>query len=171
MEETFSSTVRNLDWVAWEMKFTASSGTSVTPNFLAETRKTQMLWKYINNQTKHITAQMFGRKFSERKLHLSYLINPPQKGPICVEKIKGCYGELTRPAFKTQICWEVVLQLLWLIFKPDFLKFQKIEFGWASVVWKVSNPDPTTQKSWGDLKQQLCLICFSWNFLSKKKLD
>lgn len=39
MDETFSSRERSLDWVAWEMKFTTSSGTSVTPSFLAEDKQ------------------------------------------------------------------------------------------------------------------------------------
>lgn len=36
MAVTFSTTVRSLAWVACEMKLTASTGTSVTPNFFAE---------------------------------------------------------------------------------------------------------------------------------------
>ena len=39
--DTFSSRERSLDWVAWEMKFTTSSGTSVTPSFLAEDERDQ----------------------------------------------------------------------------------------------------------------------------------
>lgn len=42
--ETFSSRERSLDWVAWEMKLTTSSGTSVTPSFLAEDKRCAEVW-------------------------------------------------------------------------------------------------------------------------------
>ncbi len=137
-------------WTGWRERW-SSQPPAVRPSLqtssLKQERHRCRCYENINNQTKHITTQMFGRKFSERKLHLSFLINLLQKGPMCVETTKGCCDEPTRPAFKTQICGEDVFSLPWLVFKPDFLILQYNEFGWASVVWKVSKPDPTTQKS------------------------